>query len=109
MPMIPQGAFAMLACTRIGAIHSVVFGGYAAKEFADRIDDLMPKLIITGTVGLEPGKEIVFSPIIDDALTYCKKLPNAKNLPRLVYQRSELNGKYRDSTLDNRTDVYFDY
>jgi propionyl-CoA synthetase len=61
----------MLACARIGAIHSVVFGGYAAKEFADRLDDLMPKLIITGTTGLEPGKRIAFSPIIDAALAYC--------------------------------------
>jgi propionyl-CoA synthetase len=71
MPMVVQGAFAMLACARIGAIHSVVFGGYAAKEFADRLDDLMPKLIITGTTGLEPGKRIAFPPIIDDALAYC--------------------------------------
>ena len=48
----------MLACARIGAVHSVVFGGYAAKEFATRIDDLQPKLIITASMGIEPGKKI---------------------------------------------------
>ncbi len=55
MPMVPVAAFAMLACARIGAIHSVVFGGFAAKELANRIDDCQPKLIITCSVGLEPN------------------------------------------------------
>jgi propionyl-CoA synthetase len=58
MPMIPVSAFAMLACARIGAIHSVVFGGFAAKELANRIDDCKPTLIITASCGLEPGKVI---------------------------------------------------
>ena len=58
MPMIPASAFAMLACTRIGAIHSVVFGGFAAKELAGRIEDCQPKLIITSSCGLEPSKVI---------------------------------------------------
>ena len=58
MPMIPVSAFAMLACARIGAIHSVVFGGFAAKELASRIDDCRPTLIITASCGLEPGKVI---------------------------------------------------
>lgn len=56
MPMVPVAAFAMLACSRIGVIHSVVFGGYAAKELASRFDDLQPKLIITCSAGIEPKK-----------------------------------------------------
>jgi propionyl-CoA synthetase len=85
-----------------------VFGGYAAKEFASRIDDLLPKLIITCSVGLEPSKVIKYAPIIDKALSLTKILPNAKNLPRLIYQRPELNGKYSDPSLDTRPE-YFNY
>jgi propionyl-CoA synthetase len=59
----------MLACARIGAIHSVVFGGFASKELAGRIDDCTPKLIITASCGLEPGKVIQYRPIVDDALS----------------------------------------
>jgi propionyl-CoA synthetase len=65
MPMVPSAAFAMLACARIGAIHSVVFGGFAAKELANRIDDCSPKLIITCSAGIEPGKIIKYAPIVD--------------------------------------------
>jgi len=56
MPMVVEAAVAMLACARIGAIHSVVFGGFASKELANRIDDCDPKLIVTSSCGLEPGK-----------------------------------------------------
>jgi acyl-CoA synthetase (AMP-forming)/AMP-acid ligase II len=66
MPMVPNAAIAMLACARIGAIHSVVFGGFAAKELANRIDDCQPKLIITCSVGLEP-KKIIKSVFIEEA------------------------------------------
>lgn len=58
MPMIPVSAYFMLACARLGAIHSVVFGGFAAMELANRIDDCLPKVIITASCGLEPGKII---------------------------------------------------
>jgi propionyl-CoA synthetase len=68
MPMIPESAFAMLACARIGAIHSVVFGGFAAKELANRIEDCKPKLIITASCGLEPRKVIKYLPIVTSAL-----------------------------------------
>ena len=77
MPMVPEAAFAMYACARIGAIHSVVFGGFAAKELANRIDDCAPKLIITCSVGLEPNKVIKYAPIVDTALGYCTKIENA--------------------------------
>jgi propionyl-CoA synthetase len=61
----------MLACARIGAPHSVVFGGFAAKELASRIDDSTPKLIITASCGLEPGKTIPYPPIVEEAIKLC--------------------------------------
>jgi propionyl-CoA synthetase len=86
--MVPNAAFAMLACARIGAIHSVVFGGFAAKELANRIDDCSPKLIITTSVGIEPKKILPYPPIVDEALSLCVKLENATELPRLIWQRT---------------------
>ena len=74
MPMIPEATYAMLACARIGAIHSVVFGGFAAKELANRIDDCKPKLIITASCGLEPNKVIKYRLIVDEALFMCEKV-----------------------------------
>ena len=74
MPMIIESAFAMLACARLGVTHSVVFGGFAAKELANRIDDCKPKLIITASCGIEPNKHIKYTPIVDEALGHCEKL-----------------------------------
>jgi propionyl-CoA synthetase len=105
MPMVPSAAFAMLACARIGAIHSVVFGGFAAKELANRIDDCLPKLIITCSAGIEPNKIIKYAPIVDEALNLCTRLENAKALPRLVTNRA---APYNDESLANRPE-YFDY
>jgi propionyl-CoA synthetase len=68
MPMVPQAAVAMLACARLGAIHSVVFGGFAAKELATRIDDAKPKLIVSASCGLEPGRVIAYKPLLDKAI-----------------------------------------
>lgn len=83
--MIPAATFCMLACARIGAIHSVVFGGFASKELSGRIDDCKPKLIITASCGLEPGKVIKYRPIVDEALGMCKKIENAnKTIKRLI-------------------------
>ena len=106
MPMVPSAAFAMLACARIGAIHSVVFGGFASKELANRIDDCLPKLIITCSAGIEPNKIIKYAPIVDEALSMATKLENAAKLPRLIYQRQEMEGKYSDMGLDS--EVYHD-
>lgn len=69
MPMVPEAVFAMLACARIGAIHSVVFGGFAAQELAKRLDDAMPRLIMTASCGLEPGRTVQYKPIVDQALS----------------------------------------
>jgi propionyl-CoA synthetase len=68
MPMVPEAVFSMLACARIGAVHSVVFGGFAASELAARIDDSGAKLIITASCGLEPGRVIAYKPLVDQAI-----------------------------------------
>ena len=99
MPMVVESAFAMLACARIGAIHSVVFGGFAAKELANRIDDCNPKLIISSSCGIEPGKHIKYPPIIEDALGHCL-IKDAKKIPRLLQQRKELDGKLAQDMKD---------
>jgi propionyl-CoA synthetase len=68
MPMIAEGVFAMLACARIGAIHSVVFGGFAAASCATRIDDAKPKVMITSDAGMRAGKPIMYKPLVDEAI-----------------------------------------
>jgi propionyl-CoA synthetase len=75
MPMVPEGIEAMLACARIGAIHSVVFGGFAASELAVRIDDATPKVIIAASCGLEPGRVIKYKPLLDAALDQASHKP----------------------------------
>ena len=68
MPMIPQAVFAMLACARLGAVHSVVFGGFAAKELATRINDAKPVLIVSASCGIEPGRIVAYKPLLDAAI-----------------------------------------
>ena len=68
MPMIPQTVFAMLACARLGAIHSVVFGGFAALELAKRIDDATPKVLLGASCGIEGTRTISYKPMVDHAL-----------------------------------------
>jgi len=68
MPMIPQAAIAMLACARLGAIHSVVFGGFASKELAVRIDDCSPKVIVSASCGIEVNRVIEYKPLLDKAI-----------------------------------------
>ena len=76
MPMIPEAAFAMLACTRIGAIHSVVFGGFSSESLKDRILDANCELVITADMGIRGGKKISLKKNVDEAIQYC---PNIKN------------------------------
>lgn len=85
MPMIPEAAFAMLACARLGAVHSVVFGGFAAKELATRIDDARPKLVLTATCGIEPTRIVEYKPLLDGALALAEHKPEAC----LVLQRPQ--------------------
>ena len=77
MPMVPQALMAMLACARIGAIHSVVFGGFAAKELATRIEDAQPKLIMSASCGLEPGRIVKYKPLLDEAINLSSVKPQA--------------------------------
>ena len=93
MPMIPETVVAMLACSRIGAIHSVVFGGFASNELAKRIDDAKPKLIVSASCGLEPGKVIEYKPLLDGAISLSKNKPDFCIIFQRVMHQAELNEK----------------
>ncbi|WP_113907124.1 propionyl-CoA synthetase [Aliidiomarina celeris] len=96
MPMIPQAAIAMLAVARLGAIHSVVFGGFAAHELAVRIDDAKPKVIISASHGIEPQRLVPYKPLLDKAIEKAMHKPTAS----IIYQRNKLpNDKRVDITL----------
>ncbi|SEQ61859.1 propionyl-CoA synthetase [Loktanella sp. DSM 29012] len=86
MPMVPDALTAMLACTRIGAIHSVVFGGFAAHELAVRIDDATPKAIIAASCGLEPNRVVAYKPLLDGAIAQAKHKPDFT----IILQRDQL-------------------
>jgi len=86
MPMVAEAAIAMLACARLGAVHSVVFGGFAAKELAVRIDDAQPIVIIAASCGLEPGRIVSYKPLIDQAL----ELSNHPVSTCIILQRDQL-------------------
>ena len=75
MPMVPEALIAMLACARIGAIHSVVFGGFASKELAIRIDDATPKAIVTASCGVEPSRLVAYKPLLDEAIELAAHKP----------------------------------
>ena len=77
MPMVPEAAIAMLACARLGAIHSVVFGGFAAAELAARIEDATPKVILSASCGLEPGRVVAYKPLLDRAIALSPHKPDA--------------------------------
>lgn len=86
MPMVPEAAMAMLACARIGAIHSVVFGGFAANELATRIDDAKPKAILSASCGVEPTRIVEYKPLLDQAIEIAKFKPEKC----LILQRPQL-------------------
>jgi propionyl-CoA synthetase len=86
MPMIPEAIVAMLACARIGAVHSVVFGGFAAKELATRIDDAEPKVILTASCGIEPGRVVEYKPLLDLAMGLSRHKP----AHCVVFQRPQI-------------------
>ena len=86
MPMIPEAVIAMLACARIGAVHSVVFGGFASHELATRIDDAQPDVIVTASCGIEPTRVIEYKPMLDHALTRATHQPRAL----VIVQRDRL-------------------
>ncbi|MCR9125508.1 MAG: propionate-CoA ligase PrpE [Rhodobacteraceae bacterium] len=76
MPMVPEALVAMLACARLGAVHSVVFGGFSASELAVRIDDCAPKAIIAASCGLEPGRVVKYKPLLDGAIEMAQAKPD---------------------------------
>ncbi|MFN3547931.1 MAG: propionyl-CoA synthetase [Mesorhizobium sp.] len=90
MPMVPEAVFAMLACARIGAIHSVVFGGFAARELATRIDDSTPKLIVSASCGIEPGRIVAYKPLLDGAIDIASHKPQSCIVLQRDQQRCEL-------------------
>ncbi|WP_144299364.1 propionyl-CoA synthetase [Elioraea rosea] len=86
MPMVPEAVIAMLACARLGAVHSVVFGGFAAAELASRIADATPRVIVSASCGLEPGRTVAYKPLLDAAIDLSPHKPSAC----LILQRPEL-------------------
>ncbi|TFZ59889.1 propionyl-CoA synthetase [Methylorubrum sp. Q1] len=97
MPMVPEALFGMLACARIGAIHSVVFGGFAANELAARIEDAAPKVILAASCGIEPARVVAYKPLLDAAIARSTHKPDAC----LILQRPQeeaglVEGRDRD-------------
>ena len=92
MPMVPEALEAMLACSRLGAIHSVVFGGFAANELAVRIDDAQPKAIIAASCGLEPGRVVHYKPLVDGAIELAAHKPDFC----VIFQREQEVAKLED-------------
>jgi propionyl-CoA synthetase len=91
MPMVPEAVVAMLACARLGAVHSVVFGGFAAAELAARIDDAEPKVVLISSCGLEPGRVVEYKPMLDAALARSAHQPDYV----VVHQRPEAPAELR--------------
>ena len=96
MPMIPEAVIAMLACGRIGAIHSVVFGGFAANELASRIDDSKAKIILSASCGYEPGKTIAYKPLLKKAIELAKH----KVEKCIIYQRKDFKADLDKNDID---------
>jgi propionyl-CoA synthetase len=96
MPMVPEAVIAMLACARIGAIHSVVFGGFAAHELASRIEDAKPKVVVTASCGLEPGRVVAYKPLLDAAIAMVGSKPDRS----IVLQRPMLEADLSDRDLE---------
>lgn len=96
MPMIPQAVIAMLACARLGAVHSVVFGGFAPKELAARIEDAIPKVIVAASCGLEPNRVVEYKPIVDQALRMTSHQPDKV----IVHQRPQATASLDDRDAD---------
>jgi len=90
MPMVPEAAIAMLACARLGAIHSVVFGGFAANELATRIDDARPKAIVSASCGVEPNRVVAYKPLLDAAIQMAIHKPAFCVVLQRPMERAEL-------------------
>ena len=98
MPMIPEACISMLACARIGAVHSVVFGGFAANELAVRLNDATPKAILTASCGIEPGRIVEYKPLLDEAVRLAEHKPDFIAMVQREQHKVELAGIYSDWT-----------
>ncbi len=97
MPMVPEAVIGMLACARIGAIHSVVFGGFAANELAQRIQHAAPKLVLTASCGIEPGRVVAYKPLLDAAIDAASNKPDHCLVLQRPQERAPLReGRDRD-------------
>lgn len=101
LPMVPEAVFAMLACARIGAIHSVVFGGFAPEELAARIDDARPVMILTASCGIEGQRVIAYKPLVDEAIS----IATYKPAHTMVLQRPQVEADLGPQDLDWATEV----
>ncbi|GAB4190365.1 MAG: propionyl-CoA synthetase [Thalassobaculales bacterium] len=101
MPMVPEAVVAMLACCRLGAIHSVVFGGFAANELATRIDDARPKVIVSASCGLEPGRVVAYKPLLDAAIQMAVHKPERC----IILQRPQESAELMERDIDWRQAV----
>src|SRR6266513_4695121 len=90
MPMVPEAVIGMLACARIGAVHSVVFGGFAANELATRIDDARPKVSLSASCGLEGGRLVKYKPLLDEAIRLARHKPQACLILQRPQEKAEL-------------------
>src|SRR6184192_2368197 len=113
MPMVPEAVIGMLACARIGAVHSVVFGGFAAKELATRIDDAKPKVMLSASCGLEVGRIVNYKPLLDEAIRVAGHKPEAclilqrpQGHAALVPRRDHDWAKLRDEAIVFARSVY---
>jgi propionyl-CoA synthetase len=91
MPMVPEAVIGMLACARIGAVHSVVFGGFAANELATRIEDAKPRVILSASCGLEPGRIVKYKPLLDEAIRLSSHKPDACLILQRPQEEAALN------------------
>ena len=97
MPMVPEAMIAMLACARLGAVHSVVFGGFASNELAVRIDDAAPKVIVSASCGIEPNRVVAYKPLLDEAIDLARHKPaNCIILQRSALEAPLLSGRDLD-------------
>ncbi len=99
MPMIPQTVAAMLACARIGAVHSVVFGGFAPAELSARIDDATPRVIVTASCGIEPTRTVEYKPLVDAAIELSQHKPESV----VVFQRPQVQASMGERDVDWET------
>eukprot|EP00051_Salpingoeca_urceolata_P011396 m.141036 g.141036 ORF g.141036 m.141036 type:complete len:576 (-) comp17103_c0_seq3:415-2142(-) len=103
MPMIPEAVVTMLACARLGAIHSVVFGGFAPRELAIRIDDAQPEVVVTASCGIEATRPVHYKPLLDDALSLATHQPSAVVLKQREHAPVELDGRYENWDVANNS------